>query len=59
MGLPEAVHLRLQGCPRVFTIETPSEYGLDRRVRAQVAVIQECVRRAGRSSNIKLSGMSK
>jgi hypothetical protein len=48
MGLPEAVYLRLQGCPRVFTIETPSEYGLDRRVRAQVAVIEECVRRVGR-----------
>jgi hypothetical protein len=45
MGLPEAVYLRLQGCPRVFTIETPSEYGLDRRVRAHVAVIEECLRR--------------
>jgi protein MpaA len=48
IGLPEAVYLYLQGCPRVFTIETPSEYGLDRRVRAQVAVIEECVRRIGR-----------
>jgi len=46
LGVPEAVYLHLQGCPRVFTIETPSEYGLDRRVRAQVAVIGECVRRA-------------
>jgi hypothetical protein len=46
IGLPEAVHLHLLGCPRVFTIETPSEYGLDRRVRAQVAVIEECVRKA-------------
>jgi len=50
IGLPEAVYLHLQGCPRVFTIETPSEYGLDRRVRAQVAVIAECVRRAGRTA---------
>jgi hypothetical protein len=48
IGLPEAVYLYLQGCPRVFTIETPSEYGLDRRVRAHVAVIKECVRRVGR-----------
>jgi len=45
IGLPEAVHLHLRGCPRVFTIETPSEYGLDRRVRAHIAVIGECVRR--------------
>jgi hypothetical protein len=48
IGYPEAVYLHLQGCPRVFTIETPSEYGLDRRVRAQVAVIEECLRRVGR-----------
>ncbi len=45
IGLPEAVYLHLRGCPRVFTVETPSEYGLDRRVRAHVAVIEECVRR--------------
>ena len=48
IGLPEAVYLYLQGCSRVFTVETPSEYGLDRRVRAHVAVIEECVRRVGR-----------
>jgi hypothetical protein len=48
IGLPEAVYLHLQGCPRVFTIETPSEYGLDRRVRAHVAVIEECLRRVDR-----------
>jgi len=47
IGLPEAVYLHLQGCPRVFTIETPSEYGLDRRVRAHVAVLEECLRRVG------------
>ena len=45
IGLPEAVYLHLRGCPRVFTIETPSEYGLDRRVRAHIAVIEECLRR--------------
>jgi hypothetical protein len=48
IGLPEAVYLRLQGCPRVFTIETPSEYSLDRRVRAHVAIIEECLRRVAR-----------
>ena len=46
IGLPEAVYFHLRGCPRIFTIETPSEYGLDRRVRAHVAVISEGVRRA-------------
>lgn len=46
IGLPEAVYFHLRHCDRVFTIETPSEFGLDRRVRAQVAVIDECVRRA-------------
>ena len=45
IGLPEAVYLHLQGCPRVFTIESPSEYGLDRRVQAHIAVIEECIRR--------------
>jgi hypothetical protein len=50
MGLPEAVSLRLAGCPKVFTIETPSEYALDRRVRAHVAVIEECLRLLGRRS---------
>jgi len=49
IGLPEAVWLKLAGCPRVFTVETPSEYGLDRRVRAHVAVLEECVRLQGRS----------
>jgi hypothetical protein len=48
IGLPEAVYLHLQGCTRVFTIETPSEYSLDRRVRAQIAVIEECLRKVPR-----------
>ncbi len=48
IGLPEAVYLHLQACPRVFTIETPSEYSLDRRVHAHIAVIDECLRRLGR-----------
>ena len=45
IGLPEAVYLHLQGCRRVFTVETPSEYGLDRRVRAHIAVIDKCMQK--------------
>jgi hypothetical protein len=45
IGLPEAVYLHQRGCPRVFTVETPSEYGLDRRISAHVAIIEECMRR--------------
>jgi len=44
IGTPEALYMHLLGCPRVYTVETPSEYGLDRRVAAQVAVIEECMR---------------
>ncbi len=45
MGLPEAPYLHLHHADRTFTIETPSEFALDRRVRAQVAIIEESVRR--------------
>lgn len=45
MGLPEAVFLHLYHSDRVFTLETPSEFALDQRVSAQVAVVAECVRR--------------
>ena len=45
IGLPEAVFLHLRGCQRVYTVETPSEFALDRRVHAHIAVIQECLRR--------------
>ena len=44
MGTPEAIHLHLGRCDRVFTVETPSEFGLDRRVQAQMAVIDGCLR---------------
>ncbi len=43
MGVPEAIYFYLRGCRRVFTIETPSEYSLERRVRAHVAVIEKCI----------------
>jgi hypothetical protein len=45
MGLPEAPYLHLHHADRTFTIETPSEFALDQRVRAHVAIIEECVRR--------------
>lgn len=46
MGLPEAVYLHLHHSDRTFTIETPSEFALDQRVRAHVAIIEACIRRA-------------
>jgi hypothetical protein len=48
IGTPEALYMFMGGCQRVYTIETPSEYGLDRRVAAHVAVVEECMRRVGR-----------
>lgn len=42
---PEAIHLYRHHCPRVFTFETPSEFDLGRRVRAQVLLIEESVKR--------------
>jgi len=45
MGFPEAVLLHLYHSDRTFTIETPSEFSLDQRVAAHVAIIEECVRR--------------
>lgn len=45
MGLPESPYLSLHHADRTFTIETPSEFALDLRVRAHVAIIEEGVRR--------------
>jgi hypothetical protein len=45
IGYPEAIHLHQHHSQRTFTIETPSEFALEQRVRAQVAIIDECVRR--------------
>lgn len=45
IGFPEAIHMHLFHSARTFTIETPSEYGLDKRVAAHIAVIEECVKR--------------
>jgi protein MpaA len=45
IGYPEAVWLHLEHSVRAFTVETPSEFALERRVAAHVAVIDEVVRR--------------
>ena len=45
MGLPEAGFLFFNHCPRVFTIETPSEFGLDVRVRAHGAALEAALHR--------------
>lgn len=46
IGFPEAIHMHLFHSRRTFTIETPSEFALDQRVAAHMAVIGECVKRA-------------
>jgi hypothetical protein len=48
IGYPEAVWLHLERSERTFTVETPSEFALERRVAAHVAVIEEVVRRVVR-----------
>ena len=45
IGLPEAIWLHAKHAERSLTIETPSEFALERRIAAQMAVIEECVRR--------------
>jgi hypothetical protein len=45
IGLPEAIWLHSKNAERALTIETPSEFALERRIAAQIAVIEECVRR--------------
>lgn len=39
-GMPEAIELHVRGCPVTMTFETPSEFDLDRRVRAQVRFVE-------------------
>ena len=46
IGFPEAIYLHLHHAERTFTVETPSEFALDQRVRAQVAMIEEFLREA-------------
>lgn len=44
MGWPEAIWLHLQHSKHTFTFETPSEAGLELRVRAHMAVLDACAR---------------
>lgn len=46
LGYPEAVWLFYGHTDRTYTIETPSEFALERRVAAQVALLSEITRRA-------------
>lgn len=48
--MPEAIYLHIEHSRRTFTIETPSECSLETRVAAQVAIIEECVRRVMRKA---------
>ena len=45
MGYPEAIWLHSHHAGRSLTIETPSEFAIEQRVRALVAIINEGVRR--------------
>ena len=49
MGYPEAIWLHLFQSEHTFTFETPSEAALELRVRAHMAVLDECVRRIART----------
>lgn len=46
MGYPEAIWLHLEHADRTFTIETPSEFALEVRVRAHAAVLDAAVQMA-------------
>lgn len=45
MGHPEAIWLHLFHSKHTFTFETPSEAAIELRVRAHMAVLDECARR--------------
>ena len=45
LGYPEAIWLHEEHARRALTIESPSEFALGQRVKAHVAVLDECVRR--------------
>jgi murein peptide amidase A len=49
-GLPEAVYLHRHHTTHAITFETPSEYALDQRIAAHVAVIEAAIRRATSAS---------
>jgi predicted deacylase len=52
MGYPEAIWLHLEHADRTFTIETPSEFALEQRVRAHVAVVEAAVQMAVNATRV-------
>lgn len=50
IGFPEAIWLHLEHSARTFTVETPSEFAIEKRVAAQVAMIDETIRRSTEDS---------
>ena len=46
MGYPEAIWLHEFHAMRALTVETPSEFAIEHRIRVHEAVLDECVRRA-------------
>ncbi|CAF0693913.1 M14 family metallopeptidase [Candidatus Methylacidithermus pantelleriae] len=40
IGMPEAVYLYRAGCPRIYTMETPSEWDIRCRVKAHLAFVE-------------------
>lgn len=50
---PEAFVLHLLHSHRVFTLETPSEFHIDDRVNAQVAIITEAVKLAAKEFSLR------
>jgi murein peptide amidase A len=47
IGYPEAIWLHEFHAERSLTVETPSEFALEQRVRAHEVVLDECLRRLG------------
>jgi hypothetical protein len=45
IGYPEAIWLHQAHARRALTIETPSEFALEQRIRAHLAVLEACLRR--------------
>jgi len=46
IGYPEAIWLHLEHSERTFTVETPSEFAIEQRVAAQVAMIEKTIENA-------------
>jgi protein MpaA len=51
IGYPEAAWLYLHHADHAITLETPSEFALEDRVRAHLVLLDECVRRATMIAN--------